>query len=230
MSPKINVYLPDELAAEVRASGVPVSAVCQQALADAVAQARTGLSAPEPADSSDELSRNFTQRAYGVLTGAEKAAEESGTPATTVELMAAIVESGGLAVTVLTAADIDPEDVVDELRARAKGGGKAGGTAGTLEAAAELAVEQARGLGHTYVGTEHLLLALTGGPRNELAAKTLRDMGLTHERTLHGVATALSAYQYARETLTFSGISAPIRAVLEDIRSRLVRLEERPVK
>jgi hypothetical protein len=39
--------------------------------------------------------------------------------------------------------------------------------------------------------------------------------------------TALSAYEYARETLTFSGISAPIRAALEDIRARLVRLEER---
>ena len=37
MSPKINVYLPDELAAEVKAAGIPVSAVCQQALADAVA-------------------------------------------------------------------------------------------------------------------------------------------------------------------------------------------------
>ena len=50
-------------------------------------------------------------------------------------------------------------------------------------------------------------------------------MGLTHERALRSVATALSAYTYARETLTFSGLSAPIRAALEDIRSRLVRLE-----
>jgi ATP-dependent Clp protease ATP-binding subunit ClpA len=34
--PKINVYLPDDLAAAVRAADVPVSAVCQRALADAV--------------------------------------------------------------------------------------------------------------------------------------------------------------------------------------------------
>jgi len=46
MSPKINVYLPDDLAAEVKSSGIPVSAVCQQALADAVARAETGWSAP----------------------------------------------------------------------------------------------------------------------------------------------------------------------------------------
>jgi post-segregation antitoxin (ccd killing protein) len=34
--PKINVYLPDELAEAVKAAGVPVSAVCQRALEEAV--------------------------------------------------------------------------------------------------------------------------------------------------------------------------------------------------
>ena len=221
MSPKINVYLPDDLAHEVKAAGIPVSAVCQQALADAVAQSHTGWAAPAGVSVTDDLAKSFTKRAYGVVEAARGAAEEP----TTVELMAALVSSGGLAVTVLTASGLDPEDVVDELRGRARSGGKAG----TLDAVAELAVEQARGLGHSYVGTEHLLLAITGGPRRELARQTLNDMGLTHEDALRGVATALSAYMYARETLTFSGISAPIRAVLEDIRSRLARLEERSV-
>ncbi|HEY3530621.1 MAG TPA: Clp protease N-terminal domain-containing protein [Nocardioides sp.] len=225
MSPKINVYLPDDLAGEVKASGIPVSAVCQQALADAVARAGTGRSAPLPPNPGEDLSRNFTKRAYGVLSDADKAAEAAGEKPTTVDLMAAIVDSNGLAVTVLSAADIVPEDAVDELRGRAR----SGGSAEPLETVAERAVEQARGLGHSYVGTEHLLLAITAGSRNELAAKTLRDMGMTHERALQGVVTALSAYEYARETLTFSGISAPIRAALEDIRSRLARLEDRPV-
>jgi ATP-dependent Clp protease ATP-binding subunit ClpA len=147
------------------------------------------------------MSRSFTKRAYGVLADAEKAAEAAGGKPTTVDLLAAVVGSNGLAVTVLSAADIVPEDAVDHLRGR----------------------------GHSYVGTEHLLLAITAGSRNELAAKTLRDMGLTHERALQGVVTALSAYEYARETLTFSGISAPVRAALEDIRSRLGRLEHRAV-
>jgi post-segregation antitoxin (ccd killing protein) len=31
--PKINVYLPDDLATAVRAANIPVSAVCQKALA-----------------------------------------------------------------------------------------------------------------------------------------------------------------------------------------------------
>jgi ATP-dependent Clp protease ATP-binding subunit ClpC len=140
---------------------------------------------------------------------------------TTVDLVAAMVDSGGLALSVLEAADITPEDLVDELRARAA----RDGGAGTLDAALALAVEQSEGLGHSYVGTEHFLLALTAGPTRELARRTLADMGLKHEQALRGVVTALSAYSYARESLTFAGISAPIRAALEDIRSRLVRVE-----
>jgi ATP-dependent Clp protease ATP-binding subunit ClpC len=222
VSPKINVYLPDDLASEVKASGIPVSAVCQQALADAVARSQLGSSASQK-NGGEDLTRRFTKRAYGVLADAGRAAEAAGEPATTVHLVAAIIESNGLAVTVLSAADLVPEDVVDELRGRARTGAEAE----ALDAVAQRAAEQALGLGHSYVGTEHLLLAITAGARNELATRTLREMGMTHERALQGVVTALSAYEYARETLTFSGISAPIRAALEDIRSRLARLEER---
>lgn len=221
MSPKINVYLPDDLAAEVRSSGIPVSAVCQQALADAVAASQMGADAPPPGRSGgdvDDLSRSFTQRAFGVLTRAGELHD----PATTVDLVAALADSGGLALSVLSAADVDPRDLLDELRGRQQQGGEPG----ALEAVAERAVDQARGLSHTYVGTEHLLLGLTAGPPTELAAATLRDMGVTHESALRGVVTALSAYTYARETLTFSGLSAPIRSALEDIRGRLVRVED----
>ena len=225
MTPKINVYLPDDLATEVKAAGIPVSAICQQALADAVALSQGGDSADAAAPAPTGLERNFTKRAYGVLADAEKAAEKAGEKATTVHLVSALAESGGLALSVLRAADIEADDLEAELQARARRKGKAG----DLESVAERAVEQAQGLGHSYVGTEHLLLAITAGPPRELANATLRDMGLDHERALLGVVTALSAYTYARETLTFSGISAPIRAALEDIRARLARLEERRV-
>lgn len=219
MTPKINVYLPDDLAAEVKASGIPVSAVCQQALADAVAASQVDA-APAAGNAGDDLEQSFTKRAFGVV----KAAQASGPAPTTVDLVAAMNVSGGLALAILTSADLDPDDLLDELRARQ---GRGGG-AGNLEAATERAVDQARGLGHSYVGTEHLLLALTAGPPRELTAATLRDMGLTHEVALRGVVTALSACSYARESLTFSGLSAPIRSALEDIRSRLARLEHRP--
>jgi ATP-dependent Clp protease ATP-binding subunit ClpC len=211
ISPKINVYLPDDLAVEVKAAGIPVSAVCQQALADAVA-ASQGIGSSSAGEDS------LTRRAAGVVAAARDAA--AGEP-TTVDLVGAMTESGGLALSVLEAADIAPEDLHDELVARqARDGG-----AGSLDEVLTLAVEQSRGLGHSYVGTEHLLLALTAGPTRELARRTLADMGLKHEQALRGVATALSAYTYARESMTFAGISAPIRAALEDIRSRLARLE-----
>ena len=213
MSPKINVYLPDELASEVKAAGIPVSAVCQQALADAVAtsQGVDGLGARWERTASPAARPAWWPR---------RARPPTGEP-TTVDLVGAMVDSGGLALSVLEAADIAPEDFHDELRARqARDGG-----AGPLDDALELAVEQARGLGHSYVGTEHLLLALTAGPTRELARRTLVDMGLKHEQALRGVATALSAYRYARESITFAGISAPIRSALEDIRSRLARVE-----
>jgi ATP-dependent Clp protease ATP-binding subunit ClpC len=220
VSPKINVYLPDELAEQVRSAGIPVSAVCQQALADAVAASAADAPGGSPGD---DLSRSFTKRAYGVLADAEQLARASGQQPTTVDLVAALVESGGLAVVVLEAADLEPQDLLDELRARAA----QGGLAGPLAEAAERAVEQALGCGHSYVGTEHLLLGLTAGPTREVARVTLKDLGMTHESAMRGVATALSAYTYARETLTFSGLSAPIRAALEEIRSRLARLESR---
>ncbi|WP_151081625.1 Clp protease N-terminal domain-containing protein [Nocardioides cynanchi] len=224
MSPKINVYLPDELAEQVKVAGIPVSAICQQALADAVAVSSDVDRPPGSGGTGLDLSRSFTKRAYGVLADAEKLAEAAGHEPTTVDLVAALVESGGLAVVVLESADLEPLDLYAELRARAD---QDPGAAGPLEALAERAVEQARGLGHTYVGTEHLLLGLTAGPTRELARATLKDLGITHESALRGVATALSAYSYARETLTFSGLSAPIRAALEEIRSRLSRLEDR---
>ena len=64
MSPKINVYLPDDLAAEVKAAGIPVSAVCQQALADALAASQAGETPGED---------NLTRRAAGVVAAARAA-------------------------------------------------------------------------------------------------------------------------------------------------------------
>jgi ATP-dependent Clp protease ATP-binding subunit ClpA len=45
--PKINVYLPDDLAAAVRAAGLPVSPICQQALAEALRMMEAARSAIE---------------------------------------------------------------------------------------------------------------------------------------------------------------------------------------
>src|SRR5215471_4314947 len=87
--PKINVYLPDELAAAVKAAGVPVSPVCQKALAEAVQavtlarQAIAAIRDPdlEPARLTQvggRLGERMTARLVDVL---DRAAEASGTAA-----------------------------------------------------------------------------------------------------------------------------------------------------
>ncbi|MFC7649606.1 Clp protease N-terminal domain-containing protein [Streptosporangium lutulentum] len=70
--PKINVYLPDELAEAVKTAGVPVSAICQRALEQAVRRVtairETALSAPD-LDLDDLTARfpHFTPRARTVI-------------------------------------------------------------------------------------------------------------------------------------------------------------------
>jgi ATP-dependent Clp protease ATP-binding subunit ClpC len=48
---------------------------------------------------------------------------------------------------------------------------------------AELAMKEARDLNHTYVGTEHLLLAIVQS--DSAASEYLRSAGLDHQRLLH---------------------------------------------
>jgi len=68
--PKINVYLPDDLADAVRDAGLPVSAICQRALEFAVrritAIRQTVLSAISDEELGTQLT-SFTARAVTVL-------------------------------------------------------------------------------------------------------------------------------------------------------------------
>ena len=77
-----------------------------------MAQAATGWTGPGRVESGDDLSRSFTKRAYGVLADAEKASDQP----TTVDLVAALVDSGGLALVVLEAADHAGVAVLGEVR------------------------------------------------------------------------------------------------------------------
>ena len=121
---KINVYLPDELAATVRAAGFPVSPVCQKALADAVrtvSRARKAIEAIrdpqyDPAEHpalEDRLSVRMTPRLKTVFRLAGEAAG-AGTRVGTGQLLLGVLDEGdNLGLRLLQALDID----VDELRA-----------------------------------------------------------------------------------------------------------------
>ena len=63
-----------------------------------------------------------------------------------------------------------------------------------------LSVEIALDMSHNYVGTEHILIALTRIPQGQ-AARILTELGVTHDRAYDAVSAALVGYQHkARKT------------------------------
>jgi ATP-dependent Clp protease ATP-binding subunit ClpC len=234
--PKINVYLPDDLAIAVRETGIPVSAVCQRALADAVAAADGQFGEPSPGtgtagerDDPDRLRNRLTDRARRVIEGA---AESSGTGeagVTSVHLLGALVGHGNnLALAVLRSLEIEPDDLLTELRATVSAGRRASGDvhAASLDEVRDRAVQAALELNNNFIGCEHLLLAILAGAETDPATATLHTLGLTQQAGENAVRAALGGYSYAQGNLSFSSLSAPVRSVLEEIRQRLGRLEQ----
>lgn len=212
--PKINVYLPDELAAMVKQTGVAVSAICQQALSDAVL-ASDPVVRPSPGDPLDSGELGFTKRAHNAGVAASAHGADS------IALAIALLDAPGLVLSVLQGLDIASEDVKAALQAQSR----SARTTDSMEAVVERGIARTRELQQRPVGTEHLLLGLTSGPADEPCVQTLSSMGLTDEKVLIAVRTAQAGYAYARGTTTMNGLSGPIRAAVEDIRTRLARLE-----
>src|SRR6266545_6747752 len=119
--PKINVYLPDELARAVRDAQVPVSAVCQVALERAVREVTAARGAEDlpvtGADAAGGLFSRFTPRAREALELAQQEARESSHSHVGTEhvLLGILDEGGNLAVRVLADIDIDSADLRAEL-------------------------------------------------------------------------------------------------------------------
>ena len=109
--PKINVYLPDDLADAVRDTGVPVSAICQRALEQAVR--RVGAIRQMALGDLDDLPARlpqFTARAVtSVQLAAGRAREAGAGNVTSADLLhGMLTEGANLALQVLAALDIDP--------------------------------------------------------------------------------------------------------------------------
>src|SRR5919106_1972232 len=118
--PKINVYLPDELAEAVRDAQLPISAVCQTALERAVrdvSSARGAHQAPAGDRPGVGLFARFTPRARQAVTLAEQAAREipHNYVGTEHVLLGLIDEGGGIGVKVLPTLDIEVADLRAEL-------------------------------------------------------------------------------------------------------------------
>ena len=158
--PKINVYLPDDLADAVRDAGIPVSAVCQRALEQAVRRvtairetALTDLSGAglTEADLTARL-RQFTARAREVVRiSIERAAGEP-TVGSGHLLAGLLAQGNNMGLQVLRSMDIEPVRVERDLGQRslaeaAPGGASGGagdGAAGGAGSGAGAAGEQSR--------------------------------------------------------------------------------------
>jgi ATP-dependent Clp protease ATP-binding subunit ClpC len=222
--PKINVYLPEELAEAVKESGVPVSAICQRALEQSVRRVTairaTVLGDLEAGDPTARLTQ-FTERARTVIKlGIERA---GGVPSVGTEhlLHGVLAEGSNLALHVLRAVEIEPDHVARELARvmNEKGDAQAGQFSGPAANALELTVTEAITLGHNYVGCEHLLLGLIAEP-DGTGGQVLRALGADLRSARRAVVAALAGYVHLR-----AQTAAPADALAALI-GRLERLEQ----
>ncbi|MGK5640293.1 Clp protease N-terminal domain-containing protein [Streptomyces sp. URMC 126] len=247
--PKVNVYLPDDLAEAVKKAGVPVSAVCQRALEQAVRRV-TAIRETVLTDLDDAPAgalAHFTAPTRTVLKLAAERAQDAGAPKIGTEhlLGALLAEGTNLALHVLRAMEIEPSQIERELTLRqpegeavvasASPGGDPRRLDGPAANALELAVSEATGLGHNYLGCEHLLLGFTLEP-DGIAGRVLRSLGADPKLARRAVTAALAGYVHLRAAGGQDRATAPaharqelaeaVRAELGPLDRRIARLEE----
>lgn len=228
--PKINVYLPDDLAESVKDTGLPVSAICQRALEQSVKRV-TAIRAVTDLTGTDPTAAltSFTQRAKDVLNLAIGAAGERGSDEVgTRDLLKGILDEGAnLALRVLGSMDIDSAAVTRELPpAQGSSHGTVTRMSVTAANALELTVVEALTLGHNYVGCEHLLLGLVAEP-DGTAGRVLRGLGAEARQVRHVVSAALAGYVHLQANQGgSSALATAVGKALEPVLRRLDRLEE----
>lgn len=166
-----------------------------------------------------------------------------------------LAEGGNLALQVLGVLEINVAQLTDTLARTELGSEPGEGAVGAevplrfsaaAAAALELAVNEALGLGHNYVGCEHLLLGLTAEP-DGTGGRLLRELGVEQRLTRRAVVAALVSCMYLRATQpqsqaqpSFSAdqlkvltdsvraeLRAELRSELEPLIERIERLEAR---
>lgn len=238
MVPKINVYLPDELAEGVKATGVPVSAICQRALEQSVRRVgtirSTVLGDLEADDPTAQLT-HFTERTRVVVKLAIERARNVGAASVGTEhlLHGVLAEGANLALQVMHALEVDPGHVERALANAAPSPAEnppATRFSGPAANALELTVTEAMALGHNYVGSEHLLLGLLSEPEGT-AGQVLRELGLDLRSTRKTVVAALVGYTHLRAqtgnppTDAAAMIAAAVRQEIRPVLDRVERLE-----
>jgi ATP-dependent Clp protease ATP-binding subunit ClpC len=240
--PKINVYLPDDLAEAVKAAGLPVSPICQRALEAAVRRVtsirETAKLDLNEADPTAQLER-FTAKARATVDGAIRLARESDqTQVGTYHLLLAMIDvDSNLALHALRSMEIEPDDVREDLTARSSAveaapDGPPTGLRLSSPAATVLksALDEAISLAHNYIGCEHLLLGMVN-ETDGIAGEVLRSRGAEPRLVRRAVQALLQGFMYARSQGQTSqvpqGAAEALKAALAPITERLDRLEQR---
>ena len=227
--PKINVYLPDELAAAVKDAKLPVSSICQSALEQAVRTMTAVNSATEEGGRPGMLQR-FTPRARSAVERARAlaAAHEHNYVGTEHVLLGILDEGANLAVKVLQSLDIE----LDDLRAELEGSMGAASKkqkphprfTPLAKSALALATQEAMRFGHNYIGCEHLLLGILAEGEG-LGSQVLRRMGVELRTTRRAVSTALSGFVHAKQEI--AGSPDVPTTQLADLVKRLEAIEKK---
>jgi ATP-dependent Clp protease ATP-binding subunit ClpC len=208
--PKVNVYLPDDLAEAVRATGVPISKVCQRALAQAVrdvGDARTVLGIPPTFE-------RFTARARLVVSLASGYAAADDVDLGSEHVLRGLMNEGsGVATKALVALGVTDEAIV---AATAERSSTADGPSVFLEA-----LKEALKLGHNYIGTEHLLLGIAS--TDNTAKDALADLGVTASAVKREVISVLTNTHVPAKPAE----PADVGAKLDEVLRRIEELEKR---
>jgi ATP-dependent Clp protease ATP-binding subunit ClpC len=152
---------------------------------------------------SDKLDR-FSKRARKVLTMAQEEAQRLNHNYIGTEhlLLGLVKEDQGVAVKVLRELGVEPMQVVKAIeRAVGKGDRPPYGKptlAPRTKRVIELSVEEARLMGHQYIGTEHLLLGLVREGEG-IAVNVLRSLGVSLDKVRTATAKSLLESEQTQE-------------------------------
>jgi ATP-dependent Clp protease ATP-binding subunit ClpA len=249
--PKINVYLPDDLAAAVREAGLSVSPICQKALASAVrfaAGVREEIEVirdPEfdpgrQPQISARIAARMTDHLRHAIGRARELAGARGDVGTEHLLAGVIDEPDNLGTQVLRSLDVDVARLRDDaLRAGGHRSAQSRSARGRdreelldrLSPAARQAVAGALAgaldLGHDFLGCEHLVLGLAEEPAGGAGA-LLRGYAVEPDAVRRAIPPALAAaalgYSNARRLVT-----PAVADRLADVDRRLEELDRRLV-
>src|SRR4051812_4804476 len=183
--PKINVYLPDDLAAQVKAAGIPVSPVCQQALAEAVrtvGRARQAIEAMRRDNVDPQLLPQLAERVLSRSTGKllevfrlAGAAAGAGRPVRPEHLLIAVIDQDeNLGVRLLRTLDVDTDLLKSEATAAVSQGAETDGVMAVSTAAEPAGADPQPG------SAQSTLLRLTPQARLVLASTLSAALDLAH--------------------------------------------------